>query len=732
LQVKDDTRDNPYAMTSLSGVVERITFVNEENGFTVCRLKSKGYPDLITVVGNLPGVNAGAVLELKGTWKVDAKYGRQFVVASYSERMPATAAGIEKYLGSGLIKGIGPVYAKRIVKKFKEDTLRVIEEEPDLLLNIEGIGEKRLEMIKAAWEEQKEVRNIMIFLQSHGISTVYGVKIYRQYGNESIEVIRSNPFMLADDIWGIGFRTADKIAKNLGFDPDSFERIRAGVQYVLNQMADDGHCFAYRKELIEEAVKLLETQEDLVLRALDRMVLEGSVIPDEDDSVYLPAFYYSETGTAKRIREIASAPSAVPRGDRADLLAAIERKHGIRYDEMQREAILTAGRSKFMVLTGGPGTGKTFTTLGIISLYKALGADILLAAPTGRAAKRMSEVTGMEAKTIHRLLEYKPGQGYTKNMDNPVKCDVLILDEVSMVDLILMYNLLKAIRDETIVILVGDVDQLPSVGPGNVLKDIIDSECVAVVRLTSIFRQARDSMIITNAHRVNQGRMPVFKGGRNRDFFFIEQEDPDRIAEEIVALVTQRLPGYYKADPVRDIQVLCPMLRSSTGAHNINQLLQERLGSDRASVRYGGTVYRLGDKVMQIKNNYDKNVFNGDIGFIEDINLEDKTVSISFDSRSVEYDYTELDEIVLAYACTVHKSQGSEYPIVVAPLTTQHYIMLQRNLLYTCITRAKRVFVLIGTKQAVAMAVHNNRISKRNTMLCKRLQALWRYDHVRL
>jgi len=707
----------------ISGVIERITFVNNENGYTVAKMKSRGYYDLITIVGNMPSVSVGAIVSLKGEWKVDSKYGRQFVVTAFEERLPATAAGIEKYLGSGLIKGIGPVNAKRIVKIFKEDTLRVIEEEPDLLLQVDGIGPKRVEMIKKAWEEQKEVKNIMIFLQSHGVSTAYGVKIYKTYGNDSIKVVQENPYQLADDIWGIGFKTADRIAQNMGYDFQSYERIRSGILYALNQLSNDGHCFAYRRQLVEEAYKLLEVEVESVESAIDNMLKEGSLIPDDEDALYLPVFYHCEVGVARRLKKIMEADSIYIHKNLEHLLESIERKNKVRYDGMQREAIIKSGSNKLMVLTGGPGTGKTFTTLGIISLYQTLGASILLAAPTGRAAKRMSEVTGMEAKTIHRLLEFKPAKGYTINEDNPLKCDVLILDEVSMVDLVLMYNLLKAVPDNAVVILVGDVDQLPSVGPGNVLRDIIDSGAVEVVRLTSVFRQAQGSMIITNAHRVNQGQFIQYKGPKNRDFFFIEEEDPDKVAETIVSLATQRMPKYYKLNATRDIQVLCPMLRGSTGAHNINQLLQEKLASKGPSVKYGGTTYYIGDKVMQIKNNYDKNVFNGDIGFIEKIDAEDRTIEISFDERNVEYDYTELDEIILAYASTVHKSQGSEYPIVIAPLTTQHYMMLQRNLLYTCITRAKKVFVLVGSKRAIAMAIRNNKIAKRNTMLAKRISS---------
>ena len=709
-------------MEYISGVVERITFANEENGFCVIKIKSKGFSDLVTVVGNLASVNVGSILKLKGQWKMDSKYGRQFNAFDYREVVPATIAGIEKYLGSGLIKGIGPKYAKRIVRYFKEDTLRVIEEEPDKLINVEGIGKKRLEMIKKAWQEQKEIKNVMLFLQSHGVSTGYAVKIYKTYGDESINVVRDNPYRLADDIWGIGFKTADKIAQKLGFDKNSFERCRSGIAYVLNQLSNDGHCYATREQLISETVKMLEIEENLVEGTLDKMIEDKLVIPDENNSIYLPPFYHSEAGTAKRIREIVNAKCPLALSDLDKIIDDIQKEYNIVYDKVQIDAIKAAAASKFMVLTGGPGTGKTTTTLAIIKIFQKMGKTVLLAAPTGRAAKRMSETTGMEAKTIHRLLEYSPLEGYQKNAENKLQCDVLIIDETSMVDIILMYNLLKAVKDETIVILVGDVDQLPSVGAGNVLKDIIDSGQVTFVRLTRIFRQALGSAIITNAHLINKGIKPRLKCGKKSDFFFVEEEDPEKIPEVIKGLCTRRLPSYFNVDPVNDIQVLTPMQRGVAGAHNLNVVLQEALNPSDVKIKYGGAVYRLNDKVMQIKNNYDKNVFNGDIGIITHIDLEDKTLIISFDENDVEYDQTELDQVVLAYATTVHKSQGSEYQIVVAPFTTQHYMMLQRNLLYTCVTRAKKAFVLVGTKKAVAIAVSNNKIQERNTMLSERLK----------
>ena len=709
-------------MEFISGVVERITYCNEESGFGVIKIKSKEFSELVTAVGNLAAVNVGATVRLKGEWKYDSKYGKQFSAVECYETVPATTAGIEKYLGSGLIKGIGPIYAKKIVRKFKEDTIRIIDEEPDRLLEVEGIGQKRLEIIKQAWQQQKEIKNVMLFLQSNDVSTAYAIKIYKAYGNESISVVKSNPYRLADDIWGIGFKTADKIAQKLGYDKNSYERCRSGIIYVLNELADDGHCFAERSQLVEKAEKMLDLDRELIESTISRMIEEGAIIADVNDSIYLPPFYYSEVGVARRIKDILSVPSIYNSFNHDKVLEQVQKESGIRYDDIQIEAIKTAAKSKFMVLTGGPGTGKTTTTQGIIRLFRKLSAKVLLAAPTGRAAKRLSESTGMEAKTIHRLLEYKPPEGYKRNEENPLDCDVIIIDETSMVDVILMYNLLKAISDHTIVILVGDVDQLPSVGAGNVLKDVINSGIVNTVKLTRIFRQALGSTIITNAHRINKGEFPILRGGKNSDFFFIEEEEPHKIVQIIVDLCSRRLPEYYRVDPINDIQVLSPMQRGETGTSNLNLVLQEALNPSQTSIKYGGTIYKLGDKVMQVKNNYDKNVFNGDIGIITRIDPEDRIVVISFDGNEVEYDVTELDEVVLAYATTIHKSQGSEYGIVVAPITTQHYIMLQRNLLYTCVTRAKKAIVLVGTKKAIAMTISNNKIQKRNTMLAYRLK----------
>jgi len=677
-------------MEQLGGIVERITYANEETGFCVIKLRSKGYSELVTAVGSFAYVNAGASVKLTGEWKTDNKYGRQFKVVDFTETVPATIAGIEKYLGSGLIKGIGPVNAKRIVKHFMENTINIIDNEPDRLTDVEGVGPKRIEMIKQAWQEQKEIKNVMLFLQSSGVSTAYAIKIFKTYGNESISKVKNNPYTLADDIWGIGFKTADKIARELGFDANSYERCRSGILYILNELSDDGHCFATHEQITAKAEEILEVNPELITNTIDKMIEEESIICDMENSLYLPSFFHSETGTARRIKEILEAESMFLTSDPNEIIERVQKQSNIKYDDVQIDAIKAASCSKFMVLTGGPGTGKTTTTLAIIRVFTNLGANVLLAAPTGRAAKRLSEATGMEAKTIHRLLECKPPSSYGRNEENPLECNVLIIDETSMVDIILMYNLLKAVPDNAVVILVGDSDQLPSVGAGNVLNDIIKSGLVKVINLKRIFRQARGSSIVMNAHRINRGEFPDIRRNKHSDFFFIEEEDPKKAAETIEELCTTRLPGYYKVNSIDDIQVLCPMQRGDTGAQNLNMILRQALNPSDVFIRYGGASYHLNDKVMQIKNNYEKNVFNGDIGKITGINLEDRTLLITFDGNEVQYDAAELDEVVLAYATTIHKSQGSEYKIVVSPISTQHYIMLKRNLLYLYLWAQKK------------------------------------------
>ena len=714
-------------MDRLRCVVERVTYQNETNGYSVIKCRAKGYADLITVVGSMPEVHVGSVLTLSGEWTVNPKFGRQFTVSGFEETLPATVYGIEKYLGSGLVKGIGPKFAARIVRAFGAETLNVIEEDPDALLRVPGIGKLRVERIKKSWDEQKEIKNIMLFLQGHDVSTTHATKIYKTYGSDSIRGVEENPYRLADDIWGIGFRTADTIAEKLGVEKETAVRLRSGLLYTLNRLSEEGHCYARRDQLLKTGSELLSVEESVLPPVLDEMVRQDDVkteLIDGEDSapgetaVYLPPFWFAETGTAKRLKQIFSSPASVkvkPQG----LEERIRRVTGLNYDPAQMDAIRCAAGSKILILTGGPGTGKTTTTLGILTAFRQAGAKILLAAPTGRAAKRLSETTGMEARTIHRLLEFKPPEGCQKNEQNPLEGDVLILDECSMIDIMLMYSLLKAVPDSMTLIFVGDVDQLPSVGAGNVLRDLIDAGVFPVVRLTKIFRQAAASRIITNAHRINRGRMPDLSNGKQSDFFFLEEEDPETAAQEIVRLVKERLPRAYGT---WDIQVLTPMQRGAVGAANLNQVLQAALNADAAGLRRGGTEYRLHDKVMQIRNNYDKEVFNGDIGTVCRVNTEDRELTVSFDGREVLYDVTELDELVLAYAATVHKSQGSEYPIVVMPVLMTHYVMLQRNLVYTGVTRAKKLMVMIGSTKALALAVRNVTVTRRNTMLKERLK----------
>lgn len=706
-------------MDYLRCVVERITYQNTENGYTVLKCAAKNYKDLVTVVGIMPEIHVGAVLSLEGMWKMDSKYGRQFSAEKFEETLPATVYGIEKYLGSGLIKGVGPKFAKRIVAKFGKDTLDIIEENPDALNNVEGIGKVRVERIKKSWQEQKEIKNIMLFLQSHEVSTSHATRIFKTYGNKSIQIVQENPYRLADDIWGIGFKTADRIAEKMGFEKDRFIRLRSGILYALNKLAENGHCFAVRDQLIQKAKELLETDIPELEITLDEMMRTGDVIRYEE-AIYLPPFYYSETGCAKRLLRLLETKSET-KADAENIVKSVIQNAAIAYDEIQEEAIRTAVNSKVMVLTGGPGTGKTTTTMGIISALQMMGCQILLAAPTGRAAKRMAETTGMEAKTIHRLLEYKMPDGYQKNEEHPLEGDVLILDECSMVDVMLMYNLLKAVPPQMSLILVGDTDQLPSVGPGNVLKDVIASGIVPVIRLTRIFRQAQGSRIIMNAHRINRGEPIDMRGGKDSDFFFAQKETNEEVVDTLVRYCTKNLPNYYHVDAFRDIQVLTPMQRGICGAANLNQLLQEAMNPCSLFLKRGGTQYRLGDKVMQIRNNYDKEVFNGDIGTISKVDIEERELAVCYDGRDVTYDISELDELTLAYAVTIHKSQGSEYPIVVMPFTMSHFVMMQRNLLYTGVTRAKKILVLIGEKKAVFYAVGNETTTGRNTKLAEYL-----------
>jgi exodeoxyribonuclease V alpha subunit len=708
-------------MEQLRCIVERVTYTNEQNGFTVLKVRARGHSDLVPVVGSMAAVNVGSVLLVSGEWKTDSKYGIQFAAESWQEKLPATVAGMERYLGSGLIKGIGPKFARRIVEKFGVSTLDLIEQTPDRLIEVDGIGEKRVSAIKKAWEEQKEIKNVMLFLQEHQVSATHAVKIFKTYGAESIQIVKDNPYRLADDIWGIGFKTADTIAMKMGFDKEGYPRLRSGLMYTLSEASNDGHCFLPRAGLLEKASAMLEADEARLGLAVENMLTAGDIHLEEPGKIYLMPFYHSERGVCQRIADIMATPPTFRSGVAE---AEADRKSGITYDEVQKEAIRLALQSKVMILTGGPGTGKTTTTKGIIAAFSTVGGEILLCAPTGRAAKRLSETTGMEAKTIHRMLGYNPLSGYEKNADNPLDGSALIVDESSMIDIILMYNLLKAVPNWMTVIFVGDADQLPSVGAGNVLLDMIASGAIPVARLQTIYRQAQASDIVMNAHRVNRGEFPRINKGKRTDFFFIEESDPEKIPELIGDLCARRLPAYFNADPVGGVQVLTPMQRGLTGAAALNAMLQEKLNPGRESLRRGGVEYRHGDKVMQIRNNYEKGVFNGDIGAIEKVDMEEKELTVLFDGISVSYDVSELDELVLAYATTIHKAQGSEYPIVVMPFTMQHFIMLQRNLLYTGITRAKRALVLVGTKKAIGYAVRNNTVTKRNTFLAERLKIM--------
>jgi exodeoxyribonuclease V alpha subunit len=733
----------------LLGTVERITYYNEENGYTVAQLTPEGRAYTVTAVGNLPEVNPGENLRLHGEWTNHPRYGRQFVVERYATVLPATAAGIEKYLGSGLIKGVGPVTARRIVRRFKLDTLRIIEEDPRRLREVLGVGKKRVAMIQRAWEEQKAIKEVMIFLQGHNVNTAHAVKIYKTYGDASIDVVQNDPYRLARDIHGIGFLTADKIARALGLAHDSPQRVQAGIAYTLGQMADDGHVFAPQGELVYESTRILDVAPAMVAEGIESLVAEEQLRVEplvyepagpqaqplaEERAVYLPPFYYGEIGVANRLKTILNvARSRLAFYREADLARVFEHiaslpggQGGLALNQGQREAVVTALTHKVTVLTGGPGTGKTTAMQTIIRLLEAKGYSYALAAPTGRAAKRLAEATGREAKTIHRLLEFKPQQGFQfqRNEENPLEADMVIVDEASMLDLLLTNHLLKAIHPESHLLLVGDVDQLPSVGAGNVLRDVIDSGAAAVVRLEEIFRQAAGSLIVENAHRINRGQVPHFTKSAT-DFFLFPADDAERAADLVVDLVQNRIPAKFGFDPLEEIQVLSPLHRGSAGVGELNRRLQQALNppaQGKPERRRGGQVFRLGDRVMQVRNNYDREVFNGDMGRIVALDPVDQVLAARIDGRDVGYDFGDLDELVHAYAVSVHKSQGSEYRAVVVPVLTQHYVMLQRNLLYTAVTRARALVVLVGNRRAIAIAVGNNQIGRRHTALDMRLR----------
>jgi exodeoxyribonuclease V alpha subunit len=721
-------------LTELSGQIERITYTNEENGFTIARVKVHGQQDLITVVGYLMSPTSGETLNLKGEWVNHPKFGEQFKVAEYKTTVPATVFGIERYLGSGLIKGLGPIMAGRIVKKFGKKTLDVIEKDIEKLGTVEGIGEKRINMIQQAWDEQKEIRNVMLFLQSYGVSSGYATKIFKQYGNRSVAVVTENPYRLARDIFGIGFLIADGIAEKLGVQKDSPLRVEAGILYVLQQLSDEGHVFYPYESLVKKSQEILGVEKDVVVEALGSLAMNKRIIIEDinerinefkanNKGVYLARFHLCETSIAGRLKTLLTAPKSIRNFTVENEVHWVQGQLDITLAENQAQAIRCALENKIMVITGGPGTGKTTIINAILKIFSRLGVRTLLAAPTGRAAKRMSETSGHEAKTIHRLLEYSFTQGgFQKNEEKPLNCDLLILDEVSMIDTILMHHLLKAIPTFATVVLVGDVNQLPSVGAGNVLNDIIASGTVPVVELNEIFRQAKESRIVVNAHKINSGILPTFEHHEpGNDFYFIQQEDPEKVLEIILELTKTRIPRHFALDPVDDIQVLTPMHKGIVGSGNLNMALQESLNPSQEMITRGNRNFKVNDKVMQIRNNYDKEVFNGDIGRIADIRQEDYETTVTFDGRDVIYGFSDLDELVLAYAISVHKSQGSEYPAVVIPVVTQHYVLLQRNLIYTAVTRGRNLVVMVGTRKAFAMGVNNDKTQKRFTYLKHRL-----------
>jgi len=742
---------NPLQQDQVSGSVERVTYYNAENGYSVIRIKpdnksmlpfryASGRDELITVVGNLPEVNPGEWLRLTGKWASHSKHGRQFQAIQCEQALPATSEGIKRYLGSNLIRGVGKVMAERIVNKFGDATLEIIDHHPERLREVLGIGPKRIREIEKAWDEQRAIKDVMIFLQSHGVSTSLAVKIYKQYRDDSLEVVRKTPYKLVQDIRGIGFKTADKIAQALGLAHDDPGRIEAGIAYTLNRMAEEGHVYMPQAELEPEAAQILALGEDKVKAVIDsleqsevikRETLRYEVNSEqssvnseirEERAVYLTPMYYSEIGVTNRIRRMVGHPTSRLMGGRLPQKNLLTQQP---LSAEQRRAVDTAVQNKVTVLTGGPGTGKTTTLRTLLDLLDQNGRSYLLASPTGRAAKRLAEATGRPAKTIHRLLEFNPGQGFGRNEENPLDADMIVIDEASMLDLVLANNLLKAIGPDSHLLLVGDIDQLPSVGAGDVLGDLIDSGVTAVVRLQTIFRQAAGSYIIHNAHRINQGLMPEIKTA-DTDFYLFAKEEPQEVADLLVDIVKNRAPLKFKLDPLDDIQVLSPMYQGQAGVANLNLLLQEALNpasQGKAERRLGGRIFRVGDKVMQIVNNYDKNVYNGDIGRITAVDPVQQTMTLNMDGMPVLYDFLEADELVHAFCISVHKSQGAEYPCVVMPVVTQHYLMLQRNLLYTAVTRAKKIVILVGSRKAISIAVRNDKTTQRHTALDWRLKS---------
>jgi exodeoxyribonuclease V alpha subunit len=711
--------------TTLEATVERIVYANPETGYAVARLREKDTGRPVTAVGNLGTIGPGEMLRLRGRWVSDRRYGLQFQVESHLPMLPVTLDGIERYLGSGMIKGIGPAFARRLVKSFGAETLEVIERHPERMNEVEGIGPVRANQILRAWEDQKRIRDVMIFLQGHGVSSTYAMKIFKQYGDRTVSVVQENPYRLATDIFGIGFRKADQIAQNLGINPSSRIRAEAGILHVLTGLVEEGHCFYPRDGLIEKAQEILRIDIDILNQALESLARSRRIVMDSsgDRPVYLRDLYIAEIEVAQKLVDLVSRPAAQPGILSAEMIRSLEVAGAIQLGTGQREALKKSLVCRVLVITGGPGTGKTTVIKSIVRIYEAAGSRVLLGAPTGRAAKRLSEATDHGARTIHRLLEYSPRHGqFLRDQTRPLQADLIVVDEASMIDVVLMHHLVLALPPQGSLILVGDVDQLPSVGPGSVLRDIIESGTIEVVRLTEIFRQAQESLIVLNAHRVNQGDFPHFPTSGRRDFYFIHREDPEKALETIKYLCGERIAEGFGFHRVEDVQVLSPMHKGLVGVSNLNRELQGLLNPRGETLQRGGGVFRVGDKVMQIKNNYDREVFNGDIGKIVSIDRPNQEMTVRFEDHTVVYPLGDLDELVLAYAISVHKSQGSEYPAVVLPILTQHFMMLQRNLLYTAITRAKRLVILIGTRKALAIAIKNDRIQRRYSLLMGRLR----------